>query len=421
MESSIQIEERAAEWLAKRDSANWSASDEAALDAWLEQSTLHVVAFVRLEAAWNQALRLKALSASVPPGTVPLPEEWQLTPFFDRDTTPALEPGSDSSPSHPVGPSLTSSVESGSRIVVTIPEGAQRLRGDSPNNFETFGVGTANQTERDGAAASGRRRRYFALAASVLLATTLSLGWYFWPFGPTYSTPVGGIAAVPMSDGSKVTLNTNSEIRVAVTDSERRVQLKHGEAYFEVAKDPNRPFVVIAGKTRVVALGTKFSVRREGNDVRVFVTEGKVRFEDASSPEREGEGTGVVPADFHSGKILLTAGSVACATDESVLVQTKALPVVEEYLSWRTGYLIFRDMSLSDAIAEFNRYNTRKIVIEDPAVAAIRISGKFRSTQFEAFVRLLEEGFPIHAQSENGRIILTDARNDRAQGTAASP
>jgi transmembrane sensor len=80
-------------------------------------------------------------------------------------------------------------------------------------------------------------------------------------------------------------------------------------------------------------------------------------------------------------------------------------------LSWRTGYLIFRDMALADAIAEFNRYTVRKIVIDDPTVAAIRVSGKFRSTQFEAFVRLLEEGFPVRAHSVGDRIVLTDSRS----------
>jgi transmembrane sensor len=67
-------------------------------------------------------------------------------------------------------------------------------------------------------------------------------------------------------------------------------------------------------------------------------------------------------------------------------------------------------MALADAVAEFNRYNVRKIVIEDESVASIRISGKFRATQFEAFVRLLEDGFPIRARSTDDRILLTDSR-----------
>jgi len=95
------------------------------------------------------------------------------------------------------------------------------------------------------------------------------------PGGTRYSTPVGEIASVPMRDGSKVTLNTDSQIRVTLTDSERRVDLKYGEAFFEVSKDPKRPFVVNAGGKRVIAVGTQFSVRRDANDIQVVVTEGR--------------------------------------------------------------------------------------------------------------------------------------------------
>jgi transmembrane sensor len=208
-----------------------------------------------------------------------------------------------------------------------------------------------------------------------------------------------------MSDGSKVTLNTDSRIRVAVTQTERRVELQQGEAFFEVAKDPSRPFVVTVGEKRVIAVGTAFSVRRNGNEVRVAITDGRVRFEDAEQPPMA-PGTGV------DEKILtLPAGSIARATNAGVLVQRRPIPEIQSDLSWRTGYLIFHDMALADAIAEFNRYNVRKIFIDDPTVATIRVSGKFRSTQIEAFVRLLEEGFPVRAQSVGDRIVLTDSRS----------
>jgi transmembrane sensor len=107
---------------------------------------------------------------------------------------------------------------------------------------------------------------------------------------------------------------------------------------------------------------------------------------------------------------LLTAGTIARARDAGVLIQQRPLPEVEDYLSWRSGFLTFRETSLGDAVAEFNRYNERQIVIDDPQIAAIRLSGKFRSTQFEAFVRLIEDGLPIRARYTDGRIVLTDAR-----------
>lgn len=372
MDSSIQIEERAAQWLARRESGAWSASDEAEFNAWLEQSTLHVVAFVRLEAAWNHAKRLKALSAGVQPGTVPSPEDWRLAPFFDRVAPPDV---------------ATSAPASEGSGLSSREEECQSTTPEPPTLAPTFS------------------RNRWAIAASLLVAIGASIAVYMWPFGSAYHTPVGGIASVPMSDGSKVTLNTDSRIRLALTETERRVELERGEAFFDVAKDPTRPFVVAAGAKRVIAVGTQFSVRRDGDDVRVFVTEGRVRVEDETEPAAR--------AGSNEDKLLtLSAGSIARASDAGVLVQETTVPEIENYLSWRTGYLIFRDMALADAIAEFNRYNTRKIVIEDSAVAAIRLSGKFRATQFEAFVRLLEEGFPVRARRVGGEIALTDRRKE---------
>jgi transmembrane sensor len=105
---------------------------------------------------------------------------------------------------------------------------------------------------------------------------------------------------------------------------------------------------------------------------------------------------------------MLSAGGVARAQGDSVLVQEKPVPeVIEEYLSWRSGYLVFHDVPLAEAVAEFNRYNVRQIEIDDSAVAAIKVSGKFRSTNFEAFVRLLEDGLAIHAHSTDDQIILS--------------
>jgi transmembrane sensor len=235
------------------------------------------------------------------------------------------------------------------------------------------------------------------VAAALLI---VSVGAYFKlaPRGELYATPIGGLASVPMADGSQVTLNTDSQIRIALSDTERRVELGHGEAFFEVSKDAARPFVVRAGNKRVIAVGTKFSVRREGNVVEVVVTEGKVRVEDRA----RAQGSRV----DGSADVFLTPGSIARADDSGVLVQRKTLPEAEQQLSWRTGVLMFRDQSLGEAAAEFNRYNLRKIVIREPSVAALKIEGNFRATNVEAFVRLLESGFPVRAEAQADQIVV---------------
>src|SRR5688572_7686231 len=82
MESAKQVDDEAAAWLVRRDAGHWTAGDQVALDRWLESSTANVVAFVRLETAWQRTHRLKSLGAGTPPGVVPSPDDWQLSPFF---------------------------------------------------------------------------------------------------------------------------------------------------------------------------------------------------------------------------------------------------------------------------------------------------------------------------------------------------
>jgi transmembrane sensor len=344
---SIQIEQTAADWLARRDGEGWTDVDQASLSLWLDASIAHRVAFIRLEAAWQQALRLKALGAGARPGVIPAPARWRFSPFFGR-----------------------------SRVAVV--------------SSATVDADAVRPT-----LARTSKLRHWAVAASVLLAVGVLL-WSsdFLRTRESYSTAVGGLASVPMSDGSKVTLNTDSEIRVAVSETERRVDLQQGEAFFQVAKDPSRPFVVQAGGERIIAVGTQFSVRRDANSVQVIVTEGRVRVEPIGGKSAR------MPAAE------LTAGSVARSGGEGVLIQRKPVQEVEDYLSWRSGYLVFRETSLRDAVAEFNRYNTRKIVIEDATVAEMRIGGNFRSDNVEAFLRLLQDGFDVDVESRGEQLVL---------------
>lgn len=396
MESSTRIEEAAAEWLAKRDGDTFTDADEDEFARWLNASIAHRVAFVRLDAVWQQANRLKALGAGARPGIVPPPGEWRHSPFFRQAQEPR-PPTPWTSPSPlPWRGELSPSRSRGS------------VRTDNGGTRPWEGEARAPQEQKWVA------HPYRAFAAGLVLAAAFGLGWHLWPAGPSYRTAVGGLAAVPMSDGSRITLNTDSEVRVAVTETERRVELSQGEAFFEVAKDPSRPFVVEAGDKRVVAVGTRFSVRRNGksDDVLVVVTEGVVRLETSTTPllargegrthPWEGEGT---PGH---GETRLTAGTVARSNDAGTLIQEKPLAETEIMLSWRSGYLVFKDTTLADAVAEFNRYNLKKIVIEDASVAGIRIGGNFRSTNVDAFVRLLEDGFPIRVeQGDDERIVLT--------------
>jgi transmembrane sensor len=340
MESRERAESAAATWIARRECDDWSADDQVQLDAWIKTSTDNRVAWLRVSAAWQQASRLRALTTSVPHGTVPARDDVHI-PFFDSGGAAGM-------------PSPTSSGKTLHRTHV----------------------------------------RARALAGGVVLVAAAIAAWYLLRVGPSYHTEIGALQAVSLTDGSKVTLDTNTRIHVDVTQTERRVDLEHGEAYFEVAKDLARPFVVIAGDKRIVAVGTQFSVRNERGEIRVIVTEGRVRVE---------RGAGATMRHM----MQLEAGSIARAGPDAVLVEDQPIAELEQLLSWRTGRLSFEDSTLADAVAEFNRYNTRRIVIVDPAVAAIRVGGSFRATNIDAFVRLIASDFPITATRQGQEIVLS--------------
>jgi len=378
MESHSQIEDEAAEWLARRDSENWSEHDEARLQRWIEASTARRIAYLRLKSTWDAAARLRTLRAGPMPGAsaemnVPSPDDLRRAPFFEQ--SPILRRPA------PVGSALE--VGSDDTTSADNPGAAVSI----PPRRRTFPRGPAAVS---------------VIVLTIVLAVAAALGAYQLGIGrgDRYSTAVGGFASVPMADGSKVTLNTDSEIRVAITSKERRIDLDQGEAFFEVAHDETRPFIVRAGSKRVVAIGTQFSVQHLGEVVRVLVTEGRVRVENSDS-------AGSADGDLDAGAVLLSAGDMARARQSAMVVQKSLPPQVEDSLSWREGYLRFHETPLADAVAEMNRYNRPKILIDDPRLAALRISGTFRPTQYEAFVRVLQDGFSIHARTAGERIVLT--------------
>jgi transmembrane sensor len=358
--NSADVEASAAAWFARRASDDWNATDQAQLELWLSSSTAHRIAFVRLTAAWESSGRLNALGAGVPSGTIPPRNTWA---FGAVSSAPAAE---------------------------TTPERLQSLP-------EPARPGEARIRKSDDIRAASRPlfSRHRRAIAAVLVAAAAGSIWYLsTAHEKSYRTQIGALAAVPLSDGSKVTLNTDSEIHVAVTPTERRVKLDQGEAFFEVAKDAARPFIVEIADKRVVAVGTQFSVRRDHDDIRVLVTDGRVRL------ERHGSSSGAPQTQ-------IAAGSEARTTQTAVLVDQPAPAQVEQLLSWRAGYIIFRDTALADAVVEFNRYSARKIVIADPAIAGIRIGGNFRSDNANAFLWLLQSGFPIRVEQRSDRVILT--------------
>jgi transmembrane sensor len=241
----------------------------------------------------------------------------------------------------------------------------------------------------------GWRRRglvpAFAIAAS--LAIGVIIVWQLGVFERhTYTTSVGGRSEVPLSDGTKIELNTDTRLRAEVNAKSRTVWLDNGEAYFDVAHDATRPFVVHGGTRNITVLGTKFSVRRDGDRVEVVVLEGRVRVDDlTASPEPT---------------VVITRGDIAVSQGLALKIRHSEEHAVDE-LSWRQGMLTFNEMALVDAAAEFNRYNRKQLVVVDPRAAAVHIGGSFDATNVEAFVRLLRQGFGLTVEDEGNVIRIS--------------
>ena len=229
-------------------------------------------------------------------------------------------------------------------------------------------------------------------------ACALFVGWgwitYTHVDAASFQAALGQVRTAPLADGSQAVLSSDSRIDVRLSRDRRLVELHRGEAIFDVAKDAARPFVVDTGERQVIAVGTRFSVRRDGADLRVVVTEGTVRLETRRA------GQGPQPA------ALLPAGSVALARGDDVLVRSLPIAEAEGMLDWRDGMLAFRDTTLAEAAAEFNRYNARKLVVADASAGALRVGGSFRWDNAEGFARLLERGFPVRAEYDASRIVL---------------
>ena len=359
MDDSRTIEQAAAAWLARRDTGPWKPRDQQALEAWLAARTEHRVALLRLQAAWAETGRLKALAAGLPEGTVPERGHWSAWAdghAHDR-------------PERPADSALNPPDLSG---VVFAPRPAP---------------------------AHARKRWPGMVAALFIMAATGTLGWWSQQAGDahesTYASAMGEVLTLDLADGSRAMLSSDSQLEVRMDARQRHVELTRGEAFFEVAHDTRRPFVVEAGGHRAIALGTRYAVRHDADALRVVVTQGRVRLESAPGPN------GQVPP-----VALLPAGSLASIDQRGVLVRSLAPEAAQRYLEWREGFLVFDDSPLSQAADEFNRFNARRLELADPGLAQLRVGGNFRWSNLDGFVGLLEQGFPVRAERHPDRIIL---------------
>ena len=250
-----------------------------------------------------------------------------------------------------------------------------------------------------------------ALAACLL--TLMVITGLFFSGGPDhYQTAIGEQKTVQLNDGTVVLLNTNTLLEVHYSDQRRRVNLVQGEAHFEVAHNPARPFEVLAGQGWVQAVGTAFTVYLKSDDVEVVVTEGVVAILPADTsasptatspaalpPPNSTAVTGTPPAPSPEATNNILAGHIATYDRHTAEhVMQVALSDPADKLSWHKGMLVFRDEPLQQVVEEINRYTQLKIIIPSPQLREMRVGGFFKVSDIASVFEALEQGFDIHAK-----------------------
>ncbi len=252
------------------------------------------------------------------------------------------------------------------------------------------------------------------LAAAVVVSAAIALGVFrLAPEPGVFHTTIGEQTSFPLPDGSIVTLNTLSEIEPRFTSTHRDVVLASGEVLFDVVSDPQRPFRVIAGDTVIQAIGTTFNVYHRQADTTVTVVEGtiEIRASDAQTSAASAVATTTPGETAHSGRnaslpLIVTVGQQArldTHTGQATVVEAN----LEQATAWRERRLFFDGRPLSAVIDEFNLYNDPAIVITDPDLGRLPVTGSFNANDRASFVLFLEKIGIATAQFEpDGRISL---------------
>jgi len=183
-------------------------------------------------------------------------------------------------------------------------------------------------------------------------------------------TAIGELRKVPLADRSLASIDSATRLEVSIDARQRRIGLLKGQAWFQVAKDAQRPFVVSAGAVSVTAVGTAFAVQRQPGGADVVVTEGVVE----------------VRRGADKAPVRISAGQQAYVAEQggTIAVRRQADAATRQ-LAWREGMIVLQNDTLARAVAQFNRYNRRQLVIADPALRNKTLVGRYRVDEAEQF------------------------------------
>lgn len=332
-ETSAAIDAVAAEWAARVDASPLDERVEAELHGWLAGDVRRLGAYARARAILHHARRAKALGHGFDPD------------HFESD---ALQIGA---------------------------AGVQPLKEQ----------GSEHPT----------RRRVLGWASGFVAAGAvgaISLSWA--TAAQAYRTAKGEVRLVPLEDGSRITLNTESEVRVEFGRNTRNIELVSGEVLFDIASDAARPFVVTAGSSRIMATGTSFSVKHlEGQPVEVLVRQGLIR---VVGPDRRQAMAKPV-----------TTNQKAIAAHGGVATRPVVPGELARELAWLNGMLAFEDTPLSQAAASFSRYSDVEILLADPRIGDRTITGLFAANNPRGFARSAALSLGLRAEQTSSNVVIS--------------
>lgn len=427
LKMNTQIYEEACAWFVESRSGDLDDAGRREFDRWLRKSPEHLSAYLEIAAIWNEGPSLDPQSKWTADTLIELARE------STDDNIIALVPSTALPTASPVSAEDSNSASGLAQGVAPV-ERARSLA-SSTRTREWF-----------------RRWRRVAIAASVLAIIGGALAMLEFS-APVYTTALGEQRSIQFDDGSTVELNSRSKIRVKYSKQERDVELIEGQALFHVAHDMARPFIVAVGATRVRAVGTQFDVYKKSSGTVVTVVEGRVAV--YSAPQRRhSETSGEAPAlpaqaqapinssdsgsarkhslapssatysasagsasdvegqtaqpnplthgFTNSSSFLLAAGEQVTVTADAAQKTTN--PNIASATAWRQREIVFESATLSDVAEEFNRYNQRQLVIEDPALYGFHISGVFSSTDPDSLIKFLRQRPGVKVTETSGEI-----------------
>lgn len=419
-----QIAEEAAEWLAVLEDAG--AEEQAAFAEWISESPQHLKEFLFMSALDSELTKLD------PERRMKVEE---IVARASSTVVPLSTMGADGSfviggdESNGSGANLVAPGASGGATPALVGTGNAQA-----SAMDTHAAELDTQFSRNRPQTSRRRRGLTASLAAACAAIAVTFGWLLLGDEHIYATAVGEQRAVSLPDGSVMQLNTKSRVRIEYSDNARNLHLLEGEAMFKVERDANRPFRVHSGASVIQAIGTQFNVVRRPSGTTVSVIEGivsltaaaNVKAFDGSAPVLPSSGasptsssgngggnhSGISSSDTTAlssappGSVRLVAGQEArVGRDGRIDRQGEIDPLTTAM--WRQHRLVFRDDTLEDIAAEFNRYNiSLQIRIEDEEVKLQRYTAVFDANDPESLVAFLREAPELTLERQGNALVI---------------